>query len=468
MTRNSVDSRMKKIGVAGRDRRRRSSVILLSSHDFDADMPRSTIDKINRLLQLERGEIAPVAASFAFVFILMAAYYVLRPVRDAMASDWSDAELSWLWTLTFFISAGAVLLYGAIVAKIRIRRLVPGVYLCFAGSFLLFYQASQSFDNTRLIDQAFYVWVSFFALFHVSVFWSFMTDIYSRHQSRRLFGLIGAGASIGAMLGPSIPVLFGGLLGVYQLLLLAAVMLTLIVPIIYYLDRNRGRFADAQVDESQAPLGGSLIDGFVDFFGHRFLLGIGLFILLYTMMSSFVYFELKNVMVEFDRATRTQYWGLIDLVVNTLAVLTALFATSRLATRCGLAVTLALVPALLVLGWLAVALAPGLILLIGLQITRRAGNYAITRPGREMLFTGVDQATRFRTKPVIDIVVYRGGDVLAGWTYTALAQGIGLGLGAIAVVAAVLAAFWMMVGLFIGNRFERERPDLEATEGVTP
>jgi len=431
-------------------------------------MPRSISARIHRLFKLERSELAPVAASFSFVFILMAAYYVLRPVRDAMASDWSDAELSWLWTLTFFISAGAVLLYGAIVSKIRIRRLVPGVYLCFAGSFLLFYQVSQSLENTRLVDQAFYVWVSFFALFHISVFWSFTADIYSRQQSRRLFGLIGAGASIGAMVGPSIPVVLGGMLGVYPLLLLAAIMLTLIVPLIYYLDRNRGRYGEPTSNPAQIPLGGNLIDGFVDFFGSRFLLGIGLFILLYTMMSSFVYFELKNVMAEFDRATRTQYWGMIDLVVNTLTVLTAVFATSRLATRCGLAITLALVPALLVVGWLAVALAPGVLLLVGLQIVRRAGNYAITRPGREMLFTGVDQATRFRTKPVIDIVVYRGGDVLAGWTYTALAQGIGLGLGAIALVAAVIALIWMGVGLFIGNRFERERPDLDATEGVIP
>jgi AAA family ATP:ADP antiporter len=203
-------------------------------------------------------------------------------------------------------------------------------------------------------------------------------------------------------------------------------------------------------------IGGEFFAGFTDFLSHRFLLGIGLFILLYTMMSSFVYFELKNVMVEYDRATRSQYWGMMDLIVNTLAIFTALFVTSRLATKFGLAVTLALVPVILVFGWIAVAIAPGLILLIGLQVIRRAGNYAITRPGREMLFTGVERETRFKTKPVIDIVVYRGGDVLAGWTYTALAQGVGLGLGAIAVIAALLACLWTLVAIFLGRSYEEK------------
>lgn len=407
-----------------------------------------------------------VATSFMFVFTLMAAYYLLRPVRDAMASDWSDAELSWLWTLTFFISAGGVLLYGFAVSRIKLRKLVPGIYIFFAGSFLMFYLATDWFDDTRLVDKSFYVWVSFFALFHISVFWSFMADIYSRAQSRRLFAVIGAGASSGAISGPAITVFFSGQLGVYRLLLIAAMMLILIIPLIYFLNKIRSTAGDpgqASVDS----IGGLFIDGFIDFFSHRFLLGIGLFILLYTMMSSFVYFELKNVLAEFDRASRTYYWGLMDLIVNTLAIVTALFATSRLATRWGLAVTLALIPALLVVGWLAVAIAPGLIILIALQVTRRAGNYAITRPGREMLFTGVPPETRFKTKPVIDIVVYRGGDVLAGWTYTGLAQGVGLGLGAIAMVAALIALLWMAVAIFLGNRFEQSSSKVHTATGVT-
>jgi len=420
----------------------------------------------SRLLKVERHEFAAAGLSFLFVFTLMASYYLLRPVRDAMASDWSDAELSWLWTLNFLISAALLLLYGKVVSRAGVRRLVPGVYLFFAGSFLLFYLATHWLDDTRLIDQAFYVWVSFFSLFHVSVFWSFMSDIYSSAQAKRLFGLFAAGASIGAVLGPTVPLLLSESLGVYNLLLIAALMLLLITPIIFHLQRSTATTAHLSPtpNDAEQAIGGDFYDGFRELFSQRFLLGIALFVLLYTVMSSFVYFELKNVMAEYDRATRSQYWATIDLIVNSLAILTALLATNRLATRFGLALTLALVPAIISLGWLAVAAAPGLLLLIALQIVRRAGNYAITRPGREMLFTGVARATRFKTKPVIDIVVYRGGDVLAGWSYTGLAQGIGLGLGPIALVAALLALLWTLIAIALGNFFEKGNQTTRAAE----
>ncbi|MCP4391403.1 MAG: MFS transporter, partial [Gammaproteobacteria bacterium] len=194
---------------------------------------------INRLIKVTPQELPTAALSFVFAFTLMASYYVLRPVRDAMSSDWTDAELSWLWTLNFFISSGAVLLYGFVVSRIELKKLVPGIYIFFAASFLLFYLATLWLDDTGFIDKSFYVWVSFFALFHISVFWSFMSDIYSKAQSLRLFGLFGAGASIGAVVGPSLPVLLGQSIGVYNLLLIAALMLLMIVPIIFYLEKSR-------------------------------------------------------------------------------------------------------------------------------------------------------------------------------------------------------------------------------------
>jgi len=426
---------------------------------------------VNKLINVEPHEVPAATISFLYVLILMAAYYVLRPVRDAMSSDWSDAELSWLWTLNFFISAGAVLVYGYVVSRIEFRKLVPGVYCFFAVSFLLVFAATHWFDDTTVIDKAFYVWVSFFAMFHISVFWSFMSDIYSKSQSRRLFGVFGAGASIGAVVGPFLPVLFGEAIGVYNLLLVAALMLLLIIPLILYLDRTRMVVVTDEKSNSLPDLppsiGGDFFAGFTDFLGHRFLLAIGLFILLYTMMSTFVYFELKNVMVDYDRAIRSQYWGMMDLVVNALAIVTALFATGRLATNLGLKVTLALVPVIMVFGWTAVAIVPGLAIMVALQIIRRAGNYAITRPAREMLFTSVNRETRFKTKPVIDIVVYRGGDVLASWTYTGLAQGIGLGLSAIALVAVVIALLWAVVAIFLGNHYEKNNKHFE-TNGTQP
>jgi AAA family ATP:ADP antiporter len=200
-------------------------------------------------------------------------------------------------------------------------------------------------------------------------------------------------------------------------------------------------------------IGGNPLSGFVEFVSNPYLLGIGVFILLYTSISSFIYFEMKNLLADYSRAERSQIWAGMDLAVNSLTLVIALFITGRVANRFGLSVTLASVPVIIMGGMLTVAAAPSVAVVIGLQIVRRAGNYAITRPGREMLFTTVDRETRFKAKPVIDIVVYRGGDMLNAWAFTALTTGLGLGLGAVAVVGAGIAALWAAVGVYLGRKF---------------
>jgi AAA family ATP:ADP antiporter len=185
-----------------------------------------------------------------------------------------------------------------------------------------------------------------------------------------------------------------------------------------------------------------------------------MFIVFYVIMNTFIYFELRTMLGEFERDVRTQYWAGIDLAVNSLAAIIALFATGRLATKFGMPTTLALVPALMVFGWLVVAINPALFVLIGLQIARRAGNYAITRPAREMLFTIVDTETRFKAKPVIDIVVYRGGDVLNAWLYTAITATFGLGLAGVALVSAVICATWAGAGVYLGRKYDRQEKSL--------
>jgi AAA family ATP:ADP antiporter len=286
-----------------------------------------------------------------------------------------------------------------------------------------------------------------------------MSGLYNKEQAKRLFSIIAMGASLGAIVGPSIPTFFADSIGNLNLLLIAAVLLIVPIPIILKLESlrisqlgNENVQADLTKDEK---LGGNPFSGFKTFISNPYLLAIGLFILLYVIMNTFIYFELRKMMGDFDREVRTQIWGGIDLAVNSLALLTALFATGRLATRVGMPSTLALVPALMVGGWVVVALSPVLAVLVGLQVIRRAGNYAITRPGREMLFTAVDADTRFKAKPVIDIVVYRGGDVITAWVYTALTTTMGLGLAGIAAVSAIIAAIWAGAGVFLGRKYDR-------------
>lgn len=414
---------------------------------------------LKKASKIEAHELRATVGSFVLVVILMSAYYILRPVRDAMASDWSDAEVSWLWTLNFFISTAVVAVYGIAVSRVRFRLLVPSMYGFFALTFGVFYVLASASSDRTLIDKAFYVWVSVFSLFHISVFWSFMSDLFNKEQAGRLFSIIAAGASVGGLIGPSIPSFFSDSLGTDNLMLIASVMLLIPIPIIFYLQALKGsdlHNEDLSPNAGTATIGGNPFAGFKMFFSNPYLLGIGLFIFLYTGISTFVYFELKNLLAHLGREERTAVWAQMDLAVNTLSIATGLFATGRIVSKFGMPFTIALVPVLICIGLLVIAVSPVIAVVVGLQIIRRAGNYAVTRPAREMLFTRVDRETRFKAKPVIDIVAYRGGDTLMAWLFTGLTQGLGLGLAAVAIVGAVIAALWAVVGIYLGRWFERD------------
>jgi AAA family ATP:ADP antiporter len=417
---------------------------------------------------IKERELNAVVSAFLFVVVLMSAYYILRPVRDAMASDWTDAEVSWLWTLNFFISTGVVALYGAAVSRFRFRLLVPATYGIFAASFVSFYALGFFFADRTFIDKSFYVWVSVFSLFHISVFWSFMSELFSKEQSGRLFGIIAAGASVGGLVGPSVPAFFSASLGTDNLMLIASVMLLLTIPIIFHLQNLKLTAPGERLLATTPPkktIGGNPLAGFKLFFSNPYLLSIGLFIFLYTGISSFVYFELKNLLGELTRTERTAIWAQMDLAVNVLSISTGLLVTGRMVSKFGMPVTIALIPVAVCLGLLVLAISPFLGAVVVVQIIRRAGNYAVTRPAREMLFTRVDRETRFKAKPVIDIVAYRGGDMLMAWLFTALTQGLGLGLAAVAMVGAGIAALWSLVGIYLGRWFEGDDSKLDTFTG---
>ena len=418
--------------------------------------------------KIEPNELRATMLSFLFVFILMTAYFILRPVRDSLSSDWTDEQLSWLWTSTFLFSALAVSIYGGVISRVRFKVIVPTVYAFFAATFVGFYIAGSTLGDNDYVNRAFYVWLSVFSLFHLSVFWSFMSGLYNKEQAKRLFAVIALGATAGAIVGPILPTFFADDVGNLNLLLIAALLLLAPIPLISVLEGLRTgelRNVDVQADLSrEKQLGANPFSGFTKFASNPYLLAIGVFILFYVIMNTFIYFELRKVLGDFDREVRTQIWGSIDLAVNVLAAVTALFATGRLATRFGMSVTLALVPFLMIGGWIIVAVSPIMGVLIGLQVARRAGNYAITRPGREMLFTIVDAETRFKAKPVIDIVVYRGGDVASAWLYTALTATLGWGLAGIAVVSAVICAAWAGAGAYLGRSYERNASESAAAD----
>ena len=424
--------------------------------------------------RVDEHEIRATVLSFLFVFSLMAAYFIVRPLRDAMASDWSRTETSFLWTLTFFVSVLGVMVYGFVISRVRFSRVVPGVYVFFAVTFVLFYAGSSVASDPTLVDKTFYVWLSVFSLFHVSVFWSFMSGLYNREQAKRLFAVIATGASTGAIVGPVIPGFFAESIGLMNLLLVTAAMQMIPVALIPWLERlkvtdlgNAGRSADLG---DVRRLARNPFSGFVSFVTNPYLLAIGVFILMYVTMSTFVYMELREMLAVFERAERTAINARIDLAVNTLAIVTALFVTGRVASRFGAATLLAAIPLMMVGGWLIVAAIPLLAVMIGLQIARRAGNYAVTKPGREMLFTVVNDDERYKAKPVIDICVYRGGDMVTAWFHTGLKEVLALGSSGVAIVAAVIAAMWALAGIYLGRTYNRASgeasPDTTNTETV--
>jgi AAA family ATP:ADP antiporter len=412
----------------------------------------------SKATKIESNEVTATLLSFFFIFCLMLAYNIMKPVRDAMAPDWSDAETALLWTYNFFFSIAAVSMYGFAVSRVRLKLLIPGVYAFFAVSFVLFYVGASSVEDTRFIDKSFFLWISVFSLFHVSVFWSLMSDLFTKQQAPRLFGFIAGGASVGTIAGSSENLVLAKLAGTLNLMLIAAVILVAIVPIVgilYRLKSTRLQTGNA-LTGSDAIVSGNPFAGFRDFVSNPYLLGIALFIFLYTSIGSFAWFEIKNLMEPFERDERTQMWAAINLTINLLAISTAMFATGRIATRLGLAKTLALIPAVVAVGFMIVAVNPVLAVIMVTWVVLKGGNYSITRPGREMLYTLVTREQRFKAKPVIDIVVYRGGDTLAGWSFTGLTMGLGLGMGGVAMIGALIAVAWAAVGIYLGRWYERE------------
>lgn len=418
---------------------------------------------------IEQKEQKAVILSFLLIFVLMTAYYILRPVRDAMASDWSNTEISVLWNIQFFLSLSFVALYGVAVSVFKFRYLVPSVYAFFALSFVSFHFGASLVTDPVLLDKGFYLWVSLFSLFHVSVFWSLMADLFNKEQSKRLFAFIYMGASAGAIVGPLIAAVAVRSIGSDSLMLLASMMMLLPLPIVFYLQYLKTAELEndlVAVDLSEVKIGGNPLAGFKQFVSSPYLLGIAAFILLYTAISSFAYFEQTNLLRDYDRDQRTEILALLALVVNLITFLLGFFATSRLATRWGMPRTLALVPAFMCAILLILAFAPMLTVLLAMQVFRQAGNYGITKPAREMLFTAVSRESRFKAKPVIDVAIYRGGDAVWGSAFALLTDGLGLGIAAMAGIGAGIAALWAMTGAILGNVFDRRSDAEPAPESI--
>jgi len=427
-----------------------------------------------KIVDVRDEELNALLWATAYGFFILFSYYILRAVRDDISSA-DRGNLQLLWTAVFFVMLGAVPLYSWVSSRFKRTVFVPMANRFFIACLVAFFAALTLLpaDARPWIDRVFYVWTSVFALFVVTVFWGFVNDCFDNAQGRRLFSFIAVGSSLGGIAGSSVTAGIAEAVPTFGLLLVACVPLEAaswcVKPMNRWFagrdleaiagedrDRSRegaGEGSEGEIDEVDRPLGGNAWSGIRVVFRNRYLMGIAAFIALMTFVSTILYFEQAHLVGEAisDRGERTAFYAQIDMAVNALTILFQVYLTARIIRAIGVGLSLALVPALMFLGFGALGAVPSLAVLVVVQVAYRAGRYGVTRPAREILFTVVGREQKYKSKAFIDAAVYRGGDLASGWIFAGL-QALGLSLGAIALTAVPVAGLWALLGFELGGR----------------
>jgi len=420
--------------------------------------------RLTRLVAVEPGEMRALFWSFIYFFALLCSYYIIRPMRDEMGIAGGIEKLQWMFTGTFVVMLAAVPLFGWVAKRFPVRQFLPYVYYFFIANLILFFVLFKSDLTHAYVARAFFIWASVFNLFIVSVFWSFMADIFDNNQAKRLFGVIAAGGTAGALTGPVLTAALVSPLGPANMLLISIAFLAIAVWCIHRIiawkqstNINSGKddhLRPVKPDSGkEQAIGGSIFAGIRLVFSSPYLTGICFLILLYTTLATFLYFQQAQIIRDSfeDSANRTALFAVMDFSVNFLTIITQLLLTSRIVRKWGLSWALALIPLLLGIGFLLLGMMPMLSVLIAVQVLRRAGNYAVMRPAREMLYVVLGKEEKYKAKNFIDTVVYRGGDAVSAWAYAGL-KAVGLNLAGIALVAVPLAGIWAWISFKLGKR----------------
>lgn len=417
--------------------------------------------RIARALGIHEEEIAPAACGFAFFFFLFCGYFMLRPIRETMGIQAGVNQLQWLFTATFFATLAVVPVFGVLSSRVPRSTLLTWVYGLFALTMAGFAMLLHLQPGSVWAARAFYVWLSVFNLFVVSIAWSLMADVFRMESAKRLFALIAAGASAGGLCGPLLGALLAGVLGPAGLLLLSALLLAATLPLKQWLLRWRAATrTDVSQQDIKQPIEGAVLAGISRIFRSRYLLGISLLVVLLATLNTFLYMEQARLVADSfpDTTQRIRVFSALDFTVQTLALLSQVFITGRVAARLGLRFLLTAVPLAVGLSFLALAAFPVFGVLAAAMVLRRAGEYAFIRPGREMLFTAVPPEDKYKTKSVIDTVVYRGGDAASGWVKAGVDM-LGHGAALIALLGAAVALGAAAVGYALGKHADARKDD---------
>jgi AAA family ATP:ADP antiporter len=426
-----------------------------------------------KVFGIQRGEFVAVAWSFAYFFFVLSSYYIIRPVREEMGVGSGPNTIPYLFIATFITMIFATSLFGWVASRYPRRAFLPWVYLFFIGNMLIFWgvfsQIRGAGGDFVWLGRVFFVWVSIFNLFVVSVFWSFMADIYTREQGRRLFGLITSGGSVGALIGGIATSTLVTKIGFQNLLPISAAVLLAAVFCIGRLKDWVHHEHESEIDgtvESKKPLGGSALAGITHLMSSKYFLAIALLSVIASLLGTALYMfraELIETAILSPDA-RTQFFSNMNIAQNALALVAQMFLVKQVVTRFGIGRSLSLFPLASVIGFAVLAFEPTLMAVAVLDVVRRGLGFGFAKPSTDMLYSVVTPEEKYKTKNAIDTAVYRGGDVVGTWSIKILSI-LGMSMAAISVLMVPFAIVSAIVALWLGRDYKRRAIELR-TSGV--
>jgi ATP:ADP antiporter, AAA family len=434
-------------------------------------MPQTSPDRVDvfvaalgRLAHVDRREIPALIWSFVFFFCVLAGYYVIRPVREEMGVRIGREWLQTLFVVVFFIMLAVVPLFGWVVSRFEKRHIVPVVYAFFIAWLAIFSLLMNVTELEVLTAATFFVWVSIFNLFAVSLFWSVMADTYTSEQAKRLYGLIAAGGSAGAISGPLFTQSLVHVLGPANLLPVSAAF---VAGALFAAQATRRAMGRAGTHDEEYLAKGGLLAGARNVWQSPYLFRIAIWVLIANLISTYFYFEQARIVGEAysNAADRVQLFARMDLIVNTLTVVGQLLVTGPLLGRLGIGMAAAVLPATAIVGLAALAVAPSVGVIAAVMIIERAVGFAFANPAVRVLYTVVPAEDKYKAQNFIDTVVFRGGDAMSGWLFGPIAKSLGVGMSAMAVLTLPIAAIWLALSIALGRRQAELAPQRASEPG---
>ncbi len=410
---------------------------------------------LSRLAPIHPAETGAVVAAFFLFFFMWSGYFSVRPVRETIGTIIGRDKLADIWIVTSIVSVLIIPVYGEVVARFRRSVFLPAAYAIVAIVLVITGLSLRGDAINMGAGKFFYVFISVVNLFLLSVFWSFLLELFDRNQTKRLFGVIAAGGSAGALMGPFISDLAVSHIGNSGVLFFGA---ALFVAAIFcqriLLNVWSGR-TDATNKADDRPIGGNPFAGVTIILRSPYVLGIALFVVGISCVNTLLYFEQLRLVEEHfpGLENRTQIFARFDWIVQALTVLSQIFLTGRIAEKFGVKALITFVPVLMIFAFAGLAVSGAFSVLMVVVIARRAMEYAFVRPGREMLWSPLDKETKYKAKNTVDVPVYRGADALSAQLNNWVA-GAGFGIAAVAWLGAAVAALWGLLGYWLGRRFE--------------